>query len=212
MTSLRDATEALYTALGDVPRPTRIDGCPCCIEDKGIDTLLAKPLRELTPDDLSCYAASAFLTVGDVADYLYFLPRILEIAATEDGWWPSPEVILAAVHAAGFQSWPPIYREPTTAYFEAVFNDLLSKDDSGSKMDSWICALGRLHVELPPMLERLALHTPRLLEFYEENSKSLAKGQLSNGFWGDAPVERDLVRNWLCSEEMQRKIQQGYGL
>ncbi len=195
-----------------MPRPSRVDGCPCCIDEKGIPVLLAKPLRHLSPDDLTHYAASAFLTVGDVPDYLYFLPRILEIAATEDGWWPDPEVITKAIHTAGFHSWPSAHREAVEAYFEAVFNDLLMKNDAGSELNSWICALGRLHINLLPLLERIAMTAPRLIDFYESNSKALAKGQLANAFWDDAPFERDQVLNWLQSNEIQHRIQEAYGL
>src|SRR5262245_26685041 len=95
--TLRQAIEGVYTAFLDVPRPTSVDGCPCCIGQKGISILLSKPLRELSPDDLTHYAASAFLTVGAVEDYLYFLPRILEILATQHDWWPDPEVVTLAI-------------------------------------------------------------------------------------------------------------------
>ncbi|MGL6074018.1 MAG: hypothetical protein ACRC8S_07645 [Fimbriiglobus sp.] len=92
MPTIQDSIEALYSAFAVYPRPRDIDGCPCCIARKRIDVLLAKNLRTLTSDELASYSRSAFLTVGDKADYLYFLPRILEITATDLSWWPSPEV------------------------------------------------------------------------------------------------------------------------
>lgn len=67
MTDLEQAIDRLYTAFADVPKPRRINGCPCCIEKRNISVLLSVPLLELTPDDLSAYAASAFLTVGTAA-------------------------------------------------------------------------------------------------------------------------------------------------
>ena len=64
------AVEGLYSAFADVPKPSGIEGCPCCIERKNTDVLLAKPLRTLAPDELSNYAASAFLTIGSSTDHL----------------------------------------------------------------------------------------------------------------------------------------------
>jgi hypothetical protein len=89
MRSLQEAIEGVYEAFGRIPRPLTMDGCPCCIDQKGISILLSKPLRELSPDDLTHYSASVFLTVGA----LYFLPRILDILATKPDWWPDPEVV-----------------------------------------------------------------------------------------------------------------------
>lgn len=74
MRDVRAAVEKLYRAFAAVPRPRHIDGCPCCIDRKEVGVLLGKPLRSVTPGELSAYASSAFLTVGDAADYLYFLP------------------------------------------------------------------------------------------------------------------------------------------
>ncbi len=74
------------------PKPSSIQGCPCCVDNKEICSLLSTPLREITGGELSSYSSSAFLTVGREADYLYFLPRIVEIGFTEAGWWPDIEV------------------------------------------------------------------------------------------------------------------------
>ena len=92
MHTLSDAIEALYQAFAVMPKPKHIDGCPCCIDRKETGVLLGKALRTITPEEMASYASSAFLTVGEVADYLYFLPRIIEITATEPSWWPDPEV------------------------------------------------------------------------------------------------------------------------
>jgi hypothetical protein len=209
---LQQAINGVYAAFQDVSRPTSVGGCPCCIDRKGISILLSKPLRDLSPDDLTHYATSAFLTVGAVEDYLYFLPRILEILATTHDWWPEPEVVTRAVQAAGFQLWPDSRRNALMQYFEEVVGDLLSTEGSGFEIDSWICALGRLHVGLAPFLSRLAASRTRLIEFYEVNSQPLVEGRLANGFWDDAPEERKQVVEWFRSPETQKMIEEQYGL
>src|SRR4051812_29634791 len=105
MRDVRATVENLYRAFAAVPRLRDIDGCPCCIDRKEVGVLLSKPLRSVTPEELSAYAASAFLTVGDAADYRYFLPRILEVTAADPAWWPSPEVTGRAIRDSDPESW-----------------------------------------------------------------------------------------------------------
>ena len=210
--SLQEAIEGVYEAFHDIPRPKSVDGCPCCIDKKGISVLLSKPLRELSPDELTHYASSAFLTVGAVEDFLYFLPRILEILAAESGWWPDPEVVTRAIHTSGFHSWSNSQRRAVLWFFDDMIDELLANEGTGSELDSWICALGRLHIDLGPYLKRVAAQRPRLIEYYEVNSKRLINGQLSNGFWDEATDEQKQVVDWFRSAEIQGLIKMEYGL
>lgn len=209
---LQTAIENVYDAFKDIPKPQYVDGCACCIDEKGISVLLAKPLRQLSPDDLTHYAASVFLTVGSAVDFFYFLPRILEIEALEYGWWPDPEVVSSALRNSGFHSWPSNKSKAVANYFEAKIAELLKKEDAGSEMDSWICALGRLGINLNPFLEKIAANYSRLIEYYEVNSDQLGGGKLSNGFWDDAPNERRQVVEWFHSAEIQKAIELAYAL
>src|SRR5260221_1113938 len=164
------------------------------------------PLRDLSPDDLTHYASSAFLTVGAVEYFLYFLPRILEILASTPGWWPDPEVVTRAVHTSGFDSWPNSRRKAVLGYFDEVISGLLGTEGSGFELDSWICALARLHIDLAPLLRRVAEHGQRLVEFYEVNSQPLAEGRLMNRFWDQAPQEQRQVIDWFRSDEIKKAI------
>src|ERR1700728_4060562 len=128
---LQTAIENVYAAFKDIPKPQFVDGCPCCIDQKGISILLTKPLRELSPDDLTHYAASVFLTVGSVEDFFYFLPRILEMLVLEPNWWPSPEVVARALDNSKFHNWPVRKSEAVSKYFDAVIVELSDKENSG---------------------------------------------------------------------------------
>jgi len=210
--ALHEAIEGVYDAFSKVPRPRSVEGCPCCIDKKGISILLTKALRDLSPEDLTHYASSVFLTVGTLDDFLYFLPRILEILAFDHDWWPDPEVVALAINTAGFRSWPDSRRQVLSQYFNEIILDLLRTEDCGSELDSWICALGRLFDNLMPFLSIIAASGPRLIEFYEVNSQPLLQGRLSNAFWDDEPEAQGQVVNWFLSEEIQRAIQVAYGL
>ena len=211
--SLQQAIKGVYGAFCDVPRPATVDGCPCCIDRKGISILLSKPLRDLSPDDLTHYAASAFLTVGAVEDFLYFLPRILEILVSKCGWWPDPEVVTRAIHTSGFHSWPDSRQQALAQYFDAVISELLATEGSGLELDSWICALGRLHVDLAPFLTRIASNRARLIELYEVNSRQLTDGRLGNSFWDEeSSQEQKQVIDWFRSAETRKAIEMQYSL
>jgi hypothetical protein len=143
MQALRDAIEQLYRAFAPMPQPRHIDGCPCCIGRKEIHVLLGKGLRAISPTEMASYASSAFLTVGDVADYLYFLPRILEITATDTSWWPDAEVTGRAIRTAGPQTWNATQRAALDTYLESVISSAIEKKDH-FPLDGWICAIARM--------------------------------------------------------------------
>lgn len=125
--NIRQSIESIYAAFSSVPKPKSIDGCRCCIEDKQVATLLAKPLRELSAEELSSYASSVFLTVGSEADYRYFLPRILEILVSDQTWWPDPEVALRTLALAEWSKWPDAEKRSILRLFEAHFDQLIAK-------------------------------------------------------------------------------------
>lgn len=181
MPRLPVAIEHLYRAFEAVPKPDRIDGCPCCIERKEVDTLLARPLRELTPDDLSSYAFSALLTVGCRENYLYYLPRILEITATEMDWLPDPEMTARKIRTTDLGTWTPAQRIGLTRYFDAVVAETLA-DQRPERLDDWICTIALAGVEVQPYLDRIARVPAAVLELFKENVRTLPEGRLANAF------------------------------
>jgi len=114
MADLNEAIDRFYLEFQDIPAPTIIDACPCCVPTAEIEILLSVPKRELTADQLQSYSSSAFLTAGDVTDYLYFLPRILELSIRDELWWPSPKVIGRATKSADLHNWPETKQQAMT--------------------------------------------------------------------------------------------------
>jgi hypothetical protein len=149
MNALEQSIDHMYISFAGVLKPRAIKGCPCCIEGKEIDKLLATPLREISPKVLAPYASSALFTVGDAADYLYFLPRILEISATDDGWWPDVEVTGRAIRSSGPDSWPLSRRVAVDDLFANFITDSV---ETGKyyKLDGWLCAIGRSGFDVSP--------------------------------------------------------------
>ena len=211
-TNWQTAVERLYTVFEAVPKPQHVDGCPCCTSDGEFRKLLTKPLRELTSDELGKYASKALTTVGTEEDFHYFVPRILEIAATDQGWWPDPAVVLGKMQTANWKSWPAEQIAAVRAFLWSTFLRVLEQEDCGSCVDDWICAAGRGEEDLSPYLAELERQPAKLVRFYERNSESLLKERLSNPFWADATKSRETIVKWFRSPRVVQIINQAYGM
>jgi hypothetical protein len=205
------AVEGVYRAFSAVPKPSVIEGCPCCIEDKEVAVLLGKPLREISPAEMSSYASSVFLTVGSVADFRFYLPRILEIAVTESAWWPDPEVIGASLASACWLDWAEEEKQGVTQLFDLIFS-LLIENASGSELDSWLCAFSRSGLVLEPFLGKLSARSGAVLELYEWNAGKLLYGRLTSGFWDDAPSGVRELMEWFRSPSISSVVYESYGV
>lgn len=212
MNALSQSIESLYTAFSDVQKPRKIDACPCCIGAKNLCELQTKPLRELSPHDLSAYASSAFLTSGGVADYLYFLPRILEIHATNDSWWPEPEVTGRAISNTEPLSWPAKRLHAFHDFLHHVIASCFEIEDSGWKINSWICAIAKMRMDVRPYLSQIEASPIHVLSFYEVNANRLSQRRLSNPFWELPNEGYDQVVHWFGTQAVGDIIMAAYGV
>jgi hypothetical protein len=215
MTSVTTALENLYQIFSSVRPPTAIEACPCCLDTNEIDTLLRTPLRTLTPNDLASYASSVFYTVGNAADFRYFLPRILDISAHDPDWYPTIEIVLGKLQRANWLHWSTAEVQTVTQFAMAIFMNLLEHDDnSGQDIDSWICGFGRAGMDLTPFLIQLQAlpYRKKLVEFYEVNSAKLLKGALRNAFWDEHPEAMHRIVDWFHSSAIEQAILEVYGL
>ena len=211
MDSITDTLEALYAVFGDVPRASKIDGCQCCLDQKEICTLLSKPLRELTGPELSSYSESAFLTVGSTDDYLYFLPRILEVGCVEGGWWPDLEITGRAIGETKPSEWPTYRLEALTDFLHAVLQAAIREED-GWAIDGLVCSIARMGLDVTPFLQRVEMSTEALLVYYERNSQELTKSKLGNSFWDKDTPGFNVVLEWFNCPRVSHLIQVAYGL
>ncbi len=189
------ALEDIY-GLFAAPRPSVIIGCPCCIDSRRVDVLLAKPLRELTGAELWRYITGVFLTVGGTRDFRYLLPRILEIAVREPGAAPHIEIVIGKLRLAGWSDWPKREHAAIEALVEAWFQQALSNDLLeaetwlvGSEAESVLCGAARADIDIAAMLARLAEPSAQAVRDHlaAAYAKPLAAGSTPRSFWEDAP-------------------------
>lgn len=210
MLALPQAIDDFYRAFSDIPVPRHIDACPCCIDRKQISHLLATPLRQLSADDLGSYASSALLTVGNASDYLYFLPRIMEVSILHEQWWPDIEVTARAIHSTQFQAWPSQHREALVTLLDAVMQNII---DSKAywQIDGWLCAIARMELDVHPCLAMIEKDSAAVLCYFEDNAADLKHGKLSNSFWELPCVGHDVIVQWFQSDAIRAIPFQAYG-
>lgn len=177
--------------------------------------LLNHQLRELDADELGAYAADAFLTVGSLDDFKYFLPRILELSVNEEFLWPNPEVVFGKLQLADWEQWPEDERAVILELIRNKFDALLQgPENDASELDGWICALGRCVPDVTPYLNRLfeEANKDKFLSFVEWNLSAFAKNKLNNPFWEDASANEQRVLLWLNQDRIKALLSERYGM
>lgn len=209
-----DEIQAVYKVFASYPKPRDFIACEHCWSDVEKRDLLKPGLSELNPDLLSHYAMDLFCTAGDVPDFKYFLPRILELSVTVNGWWPDPEVVLSRLRLAEWQEWPDNEKETILALLNEKFRTLLKDPDTkGEDIDTWICALSHCMDDISPYLAQL-LHEAsedQILSFVALNYPTLPKGELYNAFW-DSGLNEKRLKEWLTSGPVKQLISEKYGI
>jgi hypothetical protein len=198
---VREAVDALYLAFADQPVPPPISGCSHCFEEHELDLLLSKPPRELTAEELSSYASSAFLTAGDIPDYLYLLPRIIDLTLNHSSFWPDIEITARAIRDSGFETWPEARRQSLLTVFHAYLDHLLEGEYVEFDIDGMMCALGRLGVSLGPFLAKIRKYPEKALAYRDINAETLGDGKLTNAFWDPLDPGQEEIVAWFNSPQ-----------
>jgi len=212
---LEQAIQHLYEIFAKYDKPRDFPACQCCLSENEKARLLNGRLKDLSADELSEYAADIFLTVGEVADFKYFLRRILEISVKDEFLWPDPEVVLSKLSKAGWENWSEDERLAVIQLLQDKFNELLNDPASrGSDIDQWVCALGHCVEDLTPYLARMleASHRDKLLSYVEENLSAYSKNRLSNAFWDSARANEQHVIAWLNQQTIKDMLSERYGM
>lgn len=207
----RFAIDEFYSAFSDSPKPEVIYGCPCCIGEKELDKLVNTPLREITPDDLSTYAADAFLTIGDVEDYSYLLPRILEISIYDEWYWPSFEITARAIISADLHNWREDRRLALFALLKQVIVYLVENDELHHRIDEWMCGIGRMEIDVVPFLSLIETNEAAVLAYWKENAGKLHEGKLGNPFWELPNDQHDKIVRWFETPKINLIYAKEYG-
>ncbi len=152
--TLSDAIDTVYDVFSRYLRPQRLEASPAKDVTRIWAMLTAAPLRQLSGEQIGPYSGSAIYSIGSVADYKHFLPRILEEASAGGAWLGTePEIIAARLNYAAWRGWPKPEGDALLGVFYAGWRCALRQHpDTGADAESWFCALAKLGEPLEPLL------------------------------------------------------------
>lgn len=200
---LNTAIANLYLAFADARKPRRIDSCPCCSEEFEFRNICERELSELTVEDLSRFAGKAMTTAGDEADYLYVLPRVLELTA-ENSLLIDTEVTGSRIAMTTPDAWPERRQVALDDYWQALLRDSIVHR---AMVDDLICAIGLCRTYIEPYLALLEQDVELLGWYHDFDGGKLTKtGRLSNAFWPDQSATHDRIVAWFQEPTTQAII------
>lgn len=80
--------------------------------------------------------------MGGIADFRYFLPRMLHIAIGEGFGWPDLASLAGRLRRAEWHTWPEHQRRAITALFGVVWENALRQGSPEPDVDEILCAIG----------------------------------------------------------------------
>jgi hypothetical protein len=205
---LRAVIGKVYETFGKYPQPTGLEASPLC-DPAELQVLITKPLRHLDVADLSGYAMWAMTTVGEVEDYKYFLPRILELAI--DSGVVEPEIVALKLQYGHWHHWSGQERNAVIAAFQEACLQALKMHTGDYLADSWFCGMAILHLDLQSIMRawESASSSNAALQLTEMlRSTLLFERDLNEmGYWSDVQIEViQTIRAWLLGPVVHAKL------
>ncbi|MBG8552100.1 hypothetical protein [Hymenobacter guriensis] len=213
---LQNAVEDLYRIFARYGLNPNMDGSPLYHDLSNWNRMLAaKPLRELTEDDLRIFYFKVMTTWGDVDDFRHFLPRIFELLtdlATGSGWeeW----VALDKLCYGKWHTWPAAEQAAVQKYLWAFWQVLLTEDDEAKWIDAlfegYFAAIANVYPAFDQMLQLWAESdnqhaVRRLVDFVERNDRNVLKKRVLSEF--DRSDEKGRVFfDWLLTDAILEKL------
>jgi hypothetical protein len=97
---MKQLIQSVYKAFEKYERPYDFGACECCMTHAERSELLNVQLKDVDPEKLDRYANMVFLTMGEIEDFKYFLPRILELTVKNE--LSLTEVVLGKLASANW--------------------------------------------------------------------------------------------------------------
>jgi hypothetical protein len=217
--ALWEALERAYRAFAGIATPRYLRAPPYRNGEQILRTLTSKPLRALAVEELGPYSGWAMTTVGFADEYRHFLPRILELATSDQTYIGfEPAIIASKLKYAGWMDWPAEQQAAVRGVFEAAFRSGMGlHPDQDESAGSWLCGWACLDLPVEGLLAawRLSssLHAALQLAWFvmTEADGAGAGGALSGSFWEEVdPALCQAVGAWLMSRATSEQLAAAY--
>jgi hypothetical protein len=207
---LRETIARIYQTFAPYPIPSSLDAPSYLEPGQILKNLSSAPLQQLSAGSLGPYASSALTTVGDVADYKHFLPRIMHLACLGGHGQPgmNSELIASKLSYAGWRTWPTGEQDAIERVFDRAWARSRLFHPDWEEADGWLCGNAMIGNSLDDGLKAwVAEPTPDSmvqLAHIVIGAQDIAK---ATGFWGEVPLEvRRRLVDWLSSEAVEAAL------
>ena len=204
--ALQDSIIELYAACSEFPKPAQLNSCECCHTEDEKQILLSTPLKSLSSEQLNNFTLSAFNTIGCAEDFLYFLPRILELVFTSYQNFDCDVGLLGhKIYQTQFWTRSEKLKESINAALLNHFKyQVLQDTDWNYELSGWVCCIGNATPDLEPFLE-LLFHSDFFQNFYNNENQYALKGKLSDSFWEQHHGNQNKIIQWLLRPESNER-------
>lgn len=208
---LAAAIDGLYRAFSAYQFRPDVKYCTHCHDAREVAVLAAKPLRKLDPRDISGLAFDAMTTYGDVVDYKYLLPRILELTALDlHGFAPWQHAEKLA--KAEWQAWPSQEVQALKEFWTALFADSVRQprsSDGPPSPEDVLVAVAKAGLDLAPFLaDWVSAGSVGALALEALALEYDTRGEL-DPFWLDVPAAAGEFLEWLLDPERAMNLPYG---
>jgi len=215
---LGGAIDGLYLAFEGYRLPTRVGGCPHCVDDVDHAQIHSRPLRELSSSDLGKFAMKVMTTWGSVLDFKHMLPRIFELQVTDRLWAVDLPVTLGKLDYGEWRTWRTEEQSAVEMYLRACWNSGLNGSPVMDLFDptEWLIGLVCAGTETQPFVDSWRDNTSRaaleqLAGFVYLNFDQLTANTLP-GLWLDDRLDRARLcamqlRAWLSEPEFIARME-----
>ena len=112
----------LYKVFSQYPKPDRVFGSPISVNEGDDLPLVSKHLKYLTYEDFGSYPFKSMSTWGTEENFMYFLPRMLELSFYGFGLLDG-SIFFSKILSAGWEDWNSEQKEAFDSYLRAMWND-----------------------------------------------------------------------------------------
>jgi len=212
---LQNAVAELYVVFGRYRVGSRVDGCAHCVSEAEQLAIAAKPLRELTTDDLSRYAFKAMTTWGDITDFKHFLPRLFELFAFDPRAAPEllDETLFWKLACAEWLAWPEDEQEAVRSYVTALWAETLSSYPFRLHTEGLVQGFARAGMDLRPFLEIwMEKRDASALRHLADFVAGVYPDELKEGWYREnAPAEAQThIRDWLVAPRTSGHLEEAF--